>query len=103
VVSRKLLFFNPYLGVGAQINNGTAKSRGYQTGTVTMTGPGSPSSASSSATIEDSATAPIGGLDMRIGGGFELSFPFFYISFNGEYGAISKGAGGTLQLGTQFR
>jgi hypothetical protein len=103
VVSRKFLFFNPYFGLAFQVNSGTTQAKGFQSGTVTITGPGSPSTSSSSATVEGSTSAPVSGMDIRFGGGFELDFVFAYLALGGEYGAISGAYGGNIQIGGKFR
>ena len=100
IASRKFIFFRPYLGVAAQVNSGSADSRGFQSGLMTMTGGGSYSSAKE---IEGKASAPVNALDLRFGGGFELDFKVAYLSLNGEYGAVSGGSGVNLQVGGKFR
>lgn len=100
-VSRKLLFFTPYAGLALDMNSGDTSFRWAQEGTLTFTGLGG--GAATAGTVEGRATKPAPGLDTRLAAGFELSFLALYLAVGGEYGALSQGAGGHVQLGLQFR
>lgn len=101
-VSRKFLFFTPYAGAAFNLISGENKFRSAQEGTLTFSN-GLDSDAQLTQAIEGVATELAPSMDLRLGAGFELSFFAFYLGVGGEYGVVSGGAGGNIQMGLSFR
>ena len=104
IVSRKFKFFRPYGGIAAQVNSGNSEMKQYSKGTLTMTNTSfSADTATTSEPVEGGAKTPIGALEFRVGAGAELDFKYAYLQLNAEYGTVSEGFGGNIQLGGKFR
>lgn len=103
VASKKLLFIEPYAGLGVQVNSGSSQCTLSSTGTSEVVNNGNPSDKSTqSLTIEGKGDDPVKALDAKLMGGIQIDIFVLYLALGGEYGFISNGYGVHGALGLSF-
>jgi hypothetical protein len=100
VINKKILFINPYLGVGANKNFGDIDTSITNTGTITHTGSAQTASLNGTG---GSAHETLNDWDLRGMLGIEFTIlPFLRLGLGGELASEGK-YGGNLGLRVQFR